>query len=38
VRYGFRVIMMVGALLYIAGLVLMVSAQGMISVTIGAGC
>ena len=37
VRYGFRVIMMVGALLYIAGLVLMVSAQGMISVMIGAG-
>jgi predicted MFS family arabinose efflux permease len=37
VRYGFRVIMMVGALLYIAGLVLMASAQGFLSVLLGAG-
>jgi predicted MFS family arabinose efflux permease len=37
VRYGFRPIMMVGALLYIAGLVLMASAQGMLSVMLGAG-
>ena len=29
VRYGFRPIMMVGALFYIAGLVLMASAQGL---------
>src|SRR5260370_11751734 len=37
VRYGFRTIMMVGALLYIAGLVLMASAQGLVSVMLGAG-
>src|SRR5436305_13070262 len=37
VRYGFRPIMMVGALLYIAGLVLMASAQGLTSVMIGGG-
>src|ERR1700726_3512973 len=37
VRYGFRAIMMVGALLYIAGLVLMASAQGLLSVMLGAG-
>ena len=37
VRYGFRAIMMVGALLYIAGLVLMASAQGFLSVMLGAG-
>src|SRR3984885_11157052 len=37
VRYGFRAIMMVGALLYIAGLVLMASAQGMLGVMLGAG-
>src|ERR1700728_3949858 len=37
VRYGFRAIMMVGALLYIAGLVLMASAQGFVSVMLGAG-
>ncbi|MBR0860237.1 MFS transporter [Bradyrhizobium liaoningense] len=37
VRYGFRAIMMVGALLYIAGLALMAGAHGMISVMIGAG-
>src|SRR6202035_1184146 len=37
VRYGFRPIMMVGALLYIAGLVLMASAQGLVSVMIGGG-
>src|SRR5258706_4091932 len=37
VRYGFRAIMMVGALLYIAGLVLMASAQGFLTVMLGAG-
>jgi predicted MFS family arabinose efflux permease len=37
VRYGFRAIMMVGALLYIAGLVLMASGQGFLSVMLGAG-
>ena len=37
VRYGFRAIMMVGALLYIAGLALMAAAHGMIAVMIGAG-
>jgi predicted MFS family arabinose efflux permease len=37
VRYGFRAIMMVGALLYIAGLVLMASAQGFVSLMLGAG-
>ena len=37
VRYGFRPIMLVGALLYIAGLVLMTTAQGMVSVMIGGG-
>ena len=37
VRYGFRTIMMVGALLYIAGLVLMASAQGFLGVMLGAG-
>jgi predicted MFS family arabinose efflux permease len=37
VRYGFRPIMMAGAVLYIAGLVLMASAQGLLSVMIGAG-
>jgi predicted MFS family arabinose efflux permease len=37
VRYGFRAIMMAGALLYIAGLVLMASAQGFLSVMLGAG-
>jgi predicted MFS family arabinose efflux permease len=37
VRYGFRPIMMVGALLYIAGLVLMASAQGLLSIMLGAG-
>src|SRR6202051_431736 len=37
VRYGFRFIMMVGALFYIAGLVLMASAQGFLSVMLGAG-
>src|SRR6202047_3268475 len=37
VRYGFRAIMMVGALLYIAGLVLMASAQGLVRVMLGAG-
>ncbi|MCP3470500.1 MFS transporter [Bradyrhizobium sp. CCGUVB1N3] len=37
VRHGFRVIMMAGALLYIVGLALMASAQGMIFVMLGAG-
>src|SRR5476651_1756201 len=37
VRYGFRPIMMAGAVLYIAGLVLMASAQGLLSIMIGAG-
>jgi predicted MFS family arabinose efflux permease len=37
VRYGFRPIMMVGAVLYIVGLVLMASAQGLLSIMIGAG-
>jgi predicted MFS family arabinose efflux permease len=36
-RYGFRIIMMVGALLYIVGLVLMASAQGFLSIMIGGG-
>jgi predicted MFS family arabinose efflux permease len=37
VRYGFRAIMMAGSALYIAGLVLMASAQGFLSIMIGAG-
>src|SRR6266568_2550418 len=37
VRYGFRTIMMVGALFYIAGLSLMAGAQGLLSVMLGAG-
>ena len=37
VRYGFRPIMMVGALFYIVGLTLLASAQGMLSVMIGGG-
>ncbi|WP_024515585.1 MFS transporter [Bradyrhizobium sp. Tv2a-2] len=37
VRYGFRAIMVGGAVLYIAGLVLLASAHGLISVLIGAG-
>lgn len=37
VRYGFRIIMMAGALLYIAGLALMTGAHGLITVMIGAG-
>src|ERR1700687_2068048 len=37
VRYGFRPIMMVGAVLYIAGLTLMAAAQGFLSVMVGAG-
>src|ERR1700682_3796644 len=36
-RYGFRPIMMVGAMLYVAGLALMASAQGLLSVMIGGG-
>jgi predicted MFS family arabinose efflux permease len=37
VRYGFRSIMVVGAFFYIAGLVLMASAHGFVSVLIGGG-
>jgi predicted MFS family arabinose efflux permease len=37
VRYGFRAIMVAGAALYIAGLALMASAHGFLSVLIGAG-
>jgi predicted MFS family arabinose efflux permease len=37
VRFGFRAIMVVGALFYIAGLTLMAAAQGFLSVMIGAG-
>lgn len=37
VRYGFRAIMVFGSLLYVAGLALLAAAQGMISVTLGAG-
>jgi predicted MFS family arabinose efflux permease len=37
VRFGFRSIMMVGAILYIAGLSLMAGAQGFLSIMIGAG-
>jgi predicted MFS family arabinose efflux permease len=37
VRFGFRAIMMIGALLYIAGLVLMAGAHGFVSIMIGAG-
>jgi predicted MFS family arabinose efflux permease len=37
VRFGFRSIMMAGALLYIAGLSLMAGAQGFLSIMIGAG-
>src|SRR5580698_4031542 len=36
VRYGFSAIMVTGALLYIAGLALMASAQGLLSVMLGA--
>ena len=38
VRYGFRSIMMVGAVLYIVGLALMASAQGLLSVMIAGAC
>src|SRR3569832_2375629 len=37
VRYGFRPIMIVGALMYIAGLALMATAHGLGSIMIGAG-
>jgi predicted MFS family arabinose efflux permease len=37
VRYGFRPIMLIGAVLYIAGLVLMTMAGGFISIMVGAG-
>ena len=37
VRFGFRAVMMTGAVLYIAGLSLMAGAQGFVSVLLGAG-
>ncbi len=37
VRHGFRAIMVIGSLFYCAGLALLATAHGMISVTIGAG-
>src|SRR5207237_5029966 len=37
VRYGFRPIMMVGAVLYVLGLALMASANGLLSVMLGGG-
>ncbi|MFK4700185.1 MFS family permease [Bradyrhizobium diazoefficiens] len=37
VRYGFRPIMIVGSLMYIAGLILMATAGGLVSIMIGAG-
>jgi predicted MFS family arabinose efflux permease len=37
VRYGFRAVMVVGALLYVAGLALMAAANGLLSVMIGGG-
>ncbi|MFK5065590.1 hypothetical protein ACI393_27720, partial [Klebsiella pneumoniae] len=37
VRYGFRPIMVAGALMYIAGLGFMASANGLVSIMIGAG-
>src|ERR1700755_636698 len=37
VRYGFRAVMMIGALFYIAGLMFMATAHGFLSVMIGAG-
>ena len=37
VRFGFRPIMMIGAGLYVAGLVLMASAHGLLGVVLGAG-
>jgi predicted MFS family arabinose efflux permease len=37
VRYGFRPVMIVGSLLYIAGLIFMAEAHGFLSIMIGAG-
>ena len=37
VRYGFRSIMVIGSLFYLAGLVLMASAHGLLAVMIGGG-
>jgi predicted MFS family arabinose efflux permease len=37
VRYGFRPIMIVGSFMYIAGLILMATANGLVSIMIGAG-
>jgi predicted MFS family arabinose efflux permease len=37
VRYGFRAVMVVGSLLYVAGLALMAAANGLLSVMIGGG-
>src|SRR5262249_2252568 len=36
-RYGFRPVMLVGALLYVAGLATLASAHGFVSILIGAG-
>ena len=36
-RYGFRPVMLVGALLYVAGLAMLASAHGLVSIVIGAG-
>src|SRR6185436_9624471 len=36
-RYGFRPIMIVGALMYIVGLILMAIANGLVAIMIGAG-
>jgi predicted MFS family arabinose efflux permease len=37
VRYGFRAVMVVGALLYVVGLALMAAANGLLSVMVGGG-
>lgn len=37
VRWGFRIVMLAGAALYIAGLVLMANAHGIVAIVIGAG-
>ena len=37
VRYGFRVIMLAGALFYVAGMALLASAQGLLGVLVGGG-
>jgi len=37
VRYGFRLVMVIGALSYVTGLVLLATAQGFLTIVIGAG-